>query len=369
MAEPLKNNYGTEIPRRIAAMIAAVFPEFPAGVFLRGCLDGYEALELMPRARHISRHLAAHLPPDFPRAAGILIASLGPKLDLEADNGFSAFLYLPHVFFVAENGLSHPEESLRAHYELTQRFTAEFGIRPFIEKHPGLTLGRLRDWTRDPSEHVRRLVSEGTRPRLPWAPRLPGFQKNPAPVLELLELLKDDPSLYVRRSVANNLNDIGKDHPELLVATARRWLRDAPEERQWIVRHGLRSLIKAGHPGALAALGFQTATQADVLNASLTPGRTAIGGKVRVSFDIRNPGATSRSLLVDFRVHFVKASGSTAPKVFKLKVVELAPGETVRLSKLVSLAELTTRKHYPGTHRVEALLNGNPVALGSFEVR
>jgi 3-methyladenine DNA glycosylase AlkC len=156
--------------------------------------------------------------------------------------GMGGFLFLPHVFFVAEYGLEHFETSMRAQYVLTQRFTAEFSIRRYLERHQAATLGPVsREWSADASEDVRRLVSEGTRPRLPWAPRLRAFQADPRPVLALLERLKDDPSLYVRRSVANNLNDIGKDHPVLLVETATRWMENATEERRWIIRHALRS--------------------------------------------------------------------------------------------------------------------------------
>ena len=162
---------------------------------------------------------------------------------------------------------------MQAQHELTQRFTAEFSIRPFIERHPEATLARLAQWTQDPSPHVRRLVSEGTRPRLPWASRLRDFQRDPAPVLALLERLKDDPELYVRRSVANNLNDIGKDHPDLLADVARRWLQNASPERRWIVRHALRSAIKRAEPGALSALGYGAAPTLAIERVRIEPKR------------------------------------------------------------------------------------------------
>src|SRR5918997_3406822 len=236
MAAPLKDSFGPDVPVRIAGAIAAVWPAFPVEAFLADALDGYEELELTPRARHIADALGRHLPQDYERAIEILVASLGPKLDSPELTGMDAFVYLPHVFFVAERGADHFEASMRAQYELTQRFSAEYSIRVFLERYPDATLGRLREWALDPSPHVRRLVSEGTRPRLPWAPRLRAFQDDPRPVLELLELLKDDPELYVRRSVANNLNDIGKDHPELLFETCKRWLVDASEERSKLVK-------------------------------------------------------------------------------------------------------------------------------------
>jgi len=365
LAEPLKNSYGPEIPRRIAAMIAQVHPAFPTRAFLRDALAGYEALELMPRGRHIAQALRSHLPQDVPAALDILLASLdSPRGD--AGGSLASFLFMPHTVYVSAYALDHFEAAMRAQHALTQRFTAEFSIRPFIEKHPERTLAQLRAWTRDPSPHVRRLVSEGTRPRLPWAPRLRALQRDPRPVLELLELLKDDPELYVRRSVANHLNDIGKDHPELLATIAKRWLKNASPERAWIVRHALRSAIKRGEAGALAVSGFGAKAEVAVRKAAITPARVRIGGKVRIVFDLVNKLSRSQRVLADLCVHYQKANRKTGPKVFKLKTVELAPRGALHFEKKLSLADLTTRRHFPGRHRVEVLLNGRAVALGEF---
>jgi 3-methyladenine DNA glycosylase AlkC len=300
----------------------------------------------------------------------------------KASGGMSAFLYMPHLFFVSQHGLEHFEESMQAQYALTQLFTAEFSVRAYLEKHPERTLALLRQWTKDPSEHVRRLVSEGTRPRLPWAPRLRAFQKDPRPVIELLELLKDDPSLYVRRSVANNLNDIGKDHPDLLVATAKRWLKNATAERRWIVNHALRSAIKRADAGALGALGYGGRAEVSVRDAKITPARPKIGGGVTIAFTLVNKLGKRQKVMADFVVHFVKARGTgaktfkmkavdlaargTGAKTFKMKALTLAPRAHVTISKKIGLKQLTTRKHYPGVHEVEALLNGRRVALGRF---
>jgi 3-methyladenine DNA glycosylase AlkC len=280
----------------------------------------------------------------------------------------AGFLYMPHLFFVARHGLDHFEESMRAQHALTQLFTAEFSIRAFLEKYPDRTLARLREWVSDPSHHVRRLVSEGTRPRLPWAPRLRAFQRDPRPVLELLELLRDDPELYVRRSVANNLNDIGKDHPQLLVETARRWMTDATDERRWLIRHALRSAVKRGDRAALAVMGFEGDGSIDIEAVDIKPARVRIGESVRISMTVTTRSETPSPVNIDLRVHFVKANGSTSPKVFKLRSLELAPGVSQRLSKLVSLKQHTTRTHHPGDHRVEALVNGVAQPLGSFVV-
>ncbi|MFZ5877308.1 MAG: DNA alkylation repair protein [Nitrospirota bacterium] len=368
MAEPLKTQFGVDIPRRIAGMIEAVHPRFPTRAFLADALDGYEHLELTPRARRIARSLAKHLPENYERAIEILLRSLGPRLERTEGQGMAPFLYLPHVFFVAEHGLDHFEPSMRAQYELTQRFTAEFSIRAFLVRCPERTLARLATWASDPDAHVRRLVSEGSRPRLPWAPRLRAFQRDPRPVLALLERLKDDPELYVRRSVANNLNDIGKDHPAVLVETCRRWMTDVTPERGWIVRHALRSAVKRGDRSALAILGYGHKVTAAIRGVSLTPTRARVGGAVSLAFDVVNTSEKQQHLLIDFKIHFMKANGSSSPKVFKLKAINLAPRGRIRLGKTVSLREMTTRTHYPGTHRVEILVNGTAYPAGAFTV-
>ncbi len=368
MAEPLKNSFGADVPPTIARMIAAVFPRFNQQAFVRSALEGYDALELMPRAWKIAHQLRRSLPDDYEKAIEILLASLGQKSERTVAQGMGGFLFLPHVFFVAEYGLEHFEASMRAQYMLTQRFTAEFSIRRYLERHQAATLARLTEWASDPSEDVRRLVSEGTRPRLPWAARLRAFQADPRPVLALLERLKDDPVLYVRRSVANNLNDIGKDHPAVLVETARRWMRGATEERRWIIRHALRSAVKRGESGALEVLGFGDAARIAVGKVRFIPSRPAIGSFVDITCEIANRVVGAQRLLVDLRVHYVKASGRTSPKVFKLKEVELAPREVVRFSKRLSLAQLTTRTHYAGKHQVEVLVNGRAYSIGSFQL-
>ena len=352
------------MPRAIAMMISAVHSAFPREAFLRDALAGYGALSLTGRGFHVATALRTHLPADYPRAVEILVASATQPHDHRATGGMASFLYMPHLFFVAKHGLDHFEESMRAQHALTQLFTAEWSIRAFIEKHPEKTLVRLREWTADPSHHVRRLVSEGTRPRLPWAPRLRAFQKDPRPVIELLELLKDDPELYVRRSVANNLNDIGKDHSVLLAQVAKRWLRGAGEQRRWIVNHALRSAVKRADAGALGALGYGGRAAVKLRRIDV-PATARIGGTARIGFEIHNPGRKLQRVMADMVVHFVKARG-TGAKTFKLKALTLKPGESVAVGKSIALKQLTTRKHYPGRHRVDALLNGQRLPLGSF---
>ena len=368
MGEPLKKHFDARVPRAIAKQISEVWPEFPTTRFLADVLRDYDDLELMDRGRSIGRALGRHLPDDFPTAIDILMRSIDVPRPNAGTGGMASFYYLPHTSFVAESGIDHFDESMRAQYKLTQLFTAEFSVRPFIERHEQKSLGLLRRWANDPNHHVRRLVSEGTRPRLPWGSRLRRFQENPAPVIKLLELLKDDPEIYVRRSVANNLNDIGKDHPDVLLGVARRWMKGASSERLTLVRHALRSLIKQGNPEALALLGFGGAPKVSTENVVIDPKRVTKGAKVVIGFNLLSRAQRSQKLLVDLRVYFVKANGKPSPKVFKLKSVELQSGETATFRKTITLAELTTRKHHPGRHEVEALINGIVFALGSFRV-
>jgi 3-methyladenine DNA glycosylase AlkC len=368
MAEPLKNYFDDRVPRAISVQIATVWPDFPADAFVQQVLVGYGELELMDRGRHIARTLGTYLPEAYPQALDLLLRSVADGAPAaEGDGGMASFLYLPHLCFVAEFGLDDFDRSMGALYILTQRFTAEFSIRPFIERYQSASLALLHTWATDPNPHIRRLVSEGSRPRLPWAGRLRSFLKDPAPVLALLERLKDDPEEFVRRSVANNLNDIGKDHPDTLLEVARRWMADASPARQALVRHALRSLVKEGNAHALEILGYGRSASVRLEDVRL-PAEVPKGGKVTIEFNVRSTGLSVQAVLVDLRVHFVKRNGRTSPKVFKLKAVNLRPGEVASVRKSVSLADLTTRRHYPGRHSVEVLVNGRTEPLGAFVV-
>lgn len=369
MATALKDQYGPDVAQLICQMVQAVYPAFDHVTFLADALDGYGALELMPRGKHLAQVLHRHLPSNYPTALKIVLASADQPNPRDPSLSMASFLYLPHTHFVAQYGLNHFALSMQALHTLTQRFTAEFAIRPFLQAHPEPTLRQLTTWTQDASPHVRRLVSEGTRPRLPWAARLPQFQKDPTPVLALLECLKDDPALYVRRSVANNLNDIGKDHPALLADTARRWLEGASAQRRWIVEHALRYAVKKGDPHALDALGFGVVQPVVLRNSRITPQQLPIGAAVTIYTELFNPSTQAMELLVDLCVHYVKANGRTRPKVFKLTTLHLAPGGTASLQKVISLKDLSTRKHYPGLHRVGLLVNGHEQALGAFALK
>jgi 3-methyladenine DNA glycosylase AlkC len=369
MAEyKLKDFFSETLVREIGESIRRIHPAFDANGFVRSGLDGLDRLELLDRGWHLAEALRTYLPRPFARAADVLVASLGPEHAGTESFGMAPFRYLPHVFFVQKYGLDDFEAAMRAQYELTKRFSAETSIRAYLIRYPEQTYARLVEWASDENPHVRRLVSEGSRPRLPWAPRLPAFQRDPAPVIALLELLRDDPERYVQRSVANNLNDIGKDHPEIALEVCRRWLDEATPAREWIVRHALRSLVKKGHRGALELLGVGAEAEVAIGDARLDPSDVRLGGKLRFAFALTSTGTATQDLLVDYAVHFVKANGGSSPKVFKLRRVRLGPSERVELGGTVSFATLTTRKPYPGLHRIDVLVNGVPHKLAEFEV-
>ncbi|MBI3828266.1 MAG: DNA alkylation repair protein [Planctomycetes bacterium] len=243
----------------LAHNISLVHPDFDSDAFRRSAMEGLKPLAILQRGKHLASALRGHLPERYEDAIKILIRSLTPPLTRTEDNGLGVFFYLPHDCFVARYGLD-PEHndgrdpfdvSMQAQYELTRRFSAEFSMRPFLIKWPERTLAQLKEWTRDRDPHVRRLCSEGARPRLPWAMRIPEFIKDPRPVLPILEALKDDADKYVRRSVANHIGDIAKDHSELAIKLCKRWLEGASTERKWLIRHALRHPAKKGVKAAM----------------------------------------------------------------------------------------------------------------------
>ncbi len=371
MAEPLKTFFSPALVRRIAADVARVSPSFPSEPFVVRATRGLDALELVDRAKQIARALADHLPPDFPAAIRVLLASLGPEhaTDELVGAGMAPFYYLPHTIFVAERGLDHFALSFQAQYELTKRFTAEGSIRAFIAKDPERTFAQLKTWAKDDNAHVRRLVSEGTRLRLPWASRVAWLDENPHRILELLELLKHDSASLVRRSVANSLNDLSKVDADLTVETCRAWLRSASPETEALVRHALRSLVKKGHRGALSLTGAGGRPRVEIGRANVSARSIRLGEEVRFSFDIVSTARRTQALVVDYAVFFIKANGAPRPKVFKLKRIELAPNDTARFESKISFVDLTTRRHYPGLHRIEALVNGVAFPVGELHVR
>ncbi|MBL8298203.1 MAG: DNA alkylation repair protein [Rhodanobacteraceae bacterium] len=367
-AAAIKDLFNRSLLREIAAELQRAHPPFDAAAFVARSLDGLDQLELTGRTALIAEALQEFLPQPFARAAAVIEAALGQEIPATGENGLTPLRYMPHVAFVQKYGIDDYEAAIRTQAELTKRFTAEFSIRAFLQRYPERTYAQMLAWAQDDNTHLRRLASEGLRPRLPWAPRLRAYQQDPRPVLAVLELLKDDPERYVQRSVANNLNDIAKDHPALAVETCRRWAQDAPAGRTWVIRHALRYLVKAGNQEAIHLLGGAEQPRVNVKHVHIRPEQVSLGGAVQLAFEVQSAAQAAQHLLIDYAVHFVKANGGTRAKVFKLRALTVQPGEKARFSATVSLATMTTRRHYAGWHRVEVLVNGLPHSLGGFEV-
>jgi 3-methyladenine DNA glycosylase AlkC len=354
----LRDEFSPELVRALAAELGHAWPEFPTTAFVRQSTTGLADLALLQRVHHISAAMAMALPADFPAAAAIL----GKAVDSPTLTGW---MTLPCGYYVAAQGLGHPEIALPLLARLSPRWSSEGPIRPFIERHPELTFTHLHRWARDADEHVRRLVSEGTRPRLPWAPQLRGLIADPSPAIALLDQLFDDPSEYVRRSVANHLNDIAKDHPGLALETARRWQASGSLRAAWVVRHGLRTLIKRGNPQALALLGFDHTQTVRLESLTVTPASIPVGGEALIEFTLSTSDGPVRAA-IDYLVHYAGARGPRKPKVFKLTTRAIEPGQPQRIRRRHRFADVSIRTIHPGTHRIEVQVNG--VILGGASV-
>ncbi|MBB4190777.1 3-methyladenine DNA glycosylase AlkC [Rhizobium aethiopicum] len=364
MPEPLKNLLHEALAGDMADCIAANAPSFDRNHFVALATDGLATLELMERSALIRDALFATLPGDFPEAAAILKASLPAS----GSPGLSGWMLLPVNQFIAARGLDHFDLGLDLLKALTPHFTAEFGIRPFMHRDQPRALAVISGWVNDPDQHVRRLASEGTRPRLPWAMRLPQLVKDPAPILPILTALMDDPEDYVRRSVANSLNDIAKDHPDMVAAFIAGHIDGASSERRRLLKHASRTLLKKGHAKALANFGFDAAA-ALRCELRLLNGEVMFGEGLDFEIRLTNAGEVEHALMIDYAIHHVKADGSLSPKVFKCKTITLAPGQSQAIERRHAMRPITTRRYYPGEHRIAILVNGAESASESFVLR
>ena len=365
MPEPFKNMFRPETVAQLSALLAHHDAAFDHARFEALACAPLPSLELKARVAHIAAVLREVLPDDYEAALERIIGALPPRRS-DAQEIAKGFILWPFCHFIERYGLAHPERSLEAMRELTMRFTSEFAVRPYLLEHTAYTLERLRGWLDDDSLHVRRWISEGTRPRLPWGQRLAPFIADPSPVIALLEDLKDDPEEYVRRSVANNLNDISKDHPDLVASLAAEWLEGSPSTaRRRLVRHALRSLLKQGHVDALRALGFN-APKIDVDVFELSGAPVVFGDAISIALTVSSTSKKPQPLMIDYAVLHKKSNGSLSPKVFKWTTRTLAPGETLCLNRDHRFKPITTRRYYPGEHGVEVLINGRAVKKKLF---
>lgn len=358
-----KDWFDREAAKMLGAQVKQAWSGFDTRAFLRRATKGLDALEFAGRVKQFSGALAAGLPDDIPKALGILTDSLPPAMP-DCESVTDGWLQWPVGQFIADHGLPHFDASMDAMTALTQRFSSEFAVRPFVAERAEETFARLRGLTDHESPHVRRWCSEGVRPRLPWGAVLRDLVADPAPIWPILEALDGDPELYVRRSVANNLGDIAKDHSDAAIAWAAACVKRGGDERMWIAKHGLRTPIKSGNPKALAVLGYKAPKKVEA-TLRVAPKRVAIGGAVELEATLSSSNRTKQALMVDFVVHYVRKKG-TGAKAFKWTTCTLAGGEATALTKKHAMKRTSIRALYPGKHQVELQVNGVVLASTAF---
>lgn len=358
-APALKEIFDRNRLKHIAKEAAAVSPQFDHPRFLKLATKNLDTLGIMQRMRQVATSLHAALP--GPYAANIeVLYGLAPRLQHN-------FVAISLSEYVALYGMDHFDLSMEALRFFTRFGSSEFAIRPFLVRDLASTLAVMGRWAADDNEHVRRLASEGCRPRLPWSFQIKPLIDDPAPVAAILDRLNNDPSLYVRKSVANHLNDITKDHPGWVLDRLAAWPLDNAHTA-WIARHALRTLIKKGDPKALAVIGAGSRAQVHIDGFAATPAKIRLGDRVSFQARIASTADTPQRLVIDYAVHYVKKAGTASRKVFKLKELDLAPGTAHDLSISQVVRDFTTRSHNAGHHRVELLVNGESLAESGFDL-
>lgn len=370
--EPFKNAISPELVGHVATQLDLHLTSFDRSTFERSILATLTDLELKQRVQLIADTLFEVLPNDVVERNQVLLKMLHPETTGEIagisdETGLRGWAIYPLTMVVGQHGLDEFEGSLNLLKEMTKRFSAEFDVRYFLIADQERALAVMAPWANDPDVHVRRLLSEGTRPRLPWGEQIKRLVADPAPMISILYKLRDDPEEYVRRSVANHLNDISKDHPELIADLATEWIEGASKNRQRLLRHACRGLIKQGHTKTLAAFGMKEPLL-DVSDISIASDTIDFGGEVGFSLNIKSTDSASQSLVIDYVMHFQKANGKLAGKVFKWKNVTIKAGETLELNKSHAIRPITTRKYYGGEQAISVRINGKDFGYATFDL-
>ncbi len=365
MPEPLKNLVNPNLIRRAGADIKAVYPPFDLETWEKRVFDdpAFPNLELKQRLRHAASTLRHVLPPDLKDALQVVQNAVQHMISREGEKLTFEYGFLND--FIEIYALDAPELAIPAFETVTRWCSAEFAVRPFILRYPERMFKQMLLWADHPSPMVRRLSSEGFRPRLPWGMGLPALKKDPAPLFPMLEKLKNDPAETVRRSVANNLNDIAKDHPEIVLDIIGRWKGLSPQT-DWIVRHASRGLLKKGNPSALAHFGFEHGVEGIEVSDLTTNKSVRIGDRLAFSFTVHNTSPKNQSVRLEYTIEYQTKSGKPSRKTFKIKEGEMKAGARETVARTQRFEDFTTRKHYPGEHKIEIVVNGKTSASAVF---
>lgn len=358
--EPLKEMFNLHYYEKLRKAVSAVHSDFADRQFFQEVTHDLATRELNGRLRHTTVVLKRFLPDDYEKALEVLwqTASLMPT-------GYTALVFPD---FVGQFGHGHFDRSMEALAYFTSFGSSEFAIRTFLKADFDRTIKVMYNWAESSNHHVRRLASEGARPRLPWSFKLQRVIDEPQVTQPILEQLRADNELYVRKSVANHLNDFSKDNPEFMLNLVSQW-DTSNAHTAWIVKHGTRTLIKKGHPDSMAVFGFEKEPRLSLKHLKVQKDRLQLGETLVFSFDLVSEKDTVQKLVVDYIIHYCKGSGERSPKVFKLKELNLLPEQTVQLSKTQVFRDFSTRKHYPGVHLIEIQVNGKVMGEVTFDLQ
>ncbi|MDT8310986.1 MAG: DNA alkylation repair protein [Methylophaga sp.] len=366
MAEPLKQLINADVVALLATQLQQQFSSFDKGQFQRQVLAELDALALTQRISLLADAIAGQLSDDFSKVAPalLILAENWPAAD--NNESWQNYSVWPVISYVGRAGLKTPDLALPVLAVLTPLFTAEFAIRAYLEQHFEMTYQQMLVWTQSDNPHLRRLASEGLRPRLPWGKRLDHIPLSKA--LVLLDRLKDDDSIYVQKSVANHLNDLSKEQPQRILDLCQRWQTDATPARQWIIGRALRTLQKQADPAALALLGYQTDLPISTVF-QLAETECCIGEAVTLQLTIRNLSSQPQLLLIDYELWLMRSHGKLSAKVFFWQRLRLASLQQISLQKQQPMQQLSTRKLYPGEHSVGLRINGQVRDRQPFQLR
>ena len=363
MAEPLKNMYNPSFFEGFTSIVNQVIPRFDKQKFLHQVFDTeWESRELKQRIRHIALSLNEHLPGSYKEQVALIIRMIEQT---EKDTNKNSFPYIFFPDFIEQFGINNLETSLKAMERITQFISCEFAIRPFLLKYQGEVMAQMLKWSKHSNHHVRRFASEGCRPRLPWAMAIPLLKKDPTPILPILENLKNDESLFVRKSVANNINDIAKDNPEVVLQLIKKW-KGSSKETDWIIKHGSRTLLKKADAAIYQIFGLNGKVSCEVNNLKLSKSRIRIGERLGFSFELKATNKKPGTLRIEYAIYYVKFNGKQSRKLFKLSENNYHPDTIYSFKREQRFQDFTTRKHFPGKHKIGIVINGQELATKDF---
>jgi 3-methyladenine DNA glycosylase AlkC len=366
MAKPFKNQLGEQPIKVIAGHLSSNDEKFNKKHFLKIALHNLDDLSLMERNRQIVSAMLVCLPEDFIQAKKIIVNALAPVDNQIDKQGIHSWLAVPMAEFLGKYGINHLSHALDGLAAVTKLFSSEWGIRHLLDMHQAMVLKQLDKWCDHENEHVRRLVSEGSRPRLPWGFQLKAFIASPDLTFPLLEKLKNDSSDYVRLSVSNHLNDISKDHPDYLQAKLESWLDVKNPQRMKLIKHACRTLIKQGHQPTLKMLGYNPLELSEI---ELNLENHVVEYGSQLSFDFMFIGPKGKDIIIDYAIHFHKSNGSKSPKIFKWKVGKVNNNGQFKAKKNHTIKPITTRKYYNGDHQLEIFVNGKSIINMPFTLK